>query len=768
MRFVVFILVLFSFSMSAQEVFILDSISRSPVENVNLFNKNAGGSSNNYGMVDLRHFNKNDTIEIKHISYYNKKIVKSKIGDIILLSPKMKVLPTINFIEEKKFILDEDVILICSTVAQSRKAVSKSTSKLLESNAGITIQESQSGGGSPNYRGMEANRLLLVVDGVPINNTIYRSGHLQSTATINPYFIDKINLVAGPASVAYGNGAMGGALLFYTKTNTNITTNNFYFHQQYESATNGVFLNFLAEYHYKKVVFTSGFSVKKLGNLKMGSNRAHDYANWGAESVSTRGNEQLFTAYKQADFMHKTHYKINDFSTLLFNTQYALSSDINRFDKLNDIKENTSKYANWYYGPQGRFLQSVKHSYFKATTLFDALSTLLAYQDVSESRHKQKTWDELLSNRYENVKIYDFALDFKKGIKLINLTYGIGSRLQKVDSKANNTNKNNIEFYNTTRYPDGGSIVKDYFAYSQIKIPLTKKADFKVGIRLNNNLLNAKFMDTTIFTFAEVNNSNASFIKSATFMFKATDKSTLSASYYGGFRNPNIDDIGKIFSKNDADVIIPNENLEPEYADNFELVFKFDKKKLHVETALFYTFISNAIKREYGTLNGIDSITYDGELMRVQMNKNIESATIKGVNLSGVYYPNKHLSFTANYNYLIGRTANDKALAHIPPINLKLSAKYIFKKHEIEFYTNYNAIKKAEDYDESGVDNFEEATIDGTPMWYTLNMSYSRKINSNFILSYGVENILDRHYKAFGSGISASGRNFVVSLHANF
>ncbi|MFM7855116.1 MAG: TonB-dependent receptor plug domain-containing protein, partial [Flammeovirgaceae bacterium] len=43
----------------------------------------------------------------------------------------------------------------------------------------VFIQKSQLGGGSPMIRGFATNRVLLVVDGVRMNNAIYRGGHLQ-------------------------------------------------------------------------------------------------------------------------------------------------------------------------------------------------------------------------------------------------------------------------------------------------------------------------------------------------------------------------------------------------------------------------------------------------------------------------------------------------------------------------------------------------------------------------------------------------------------
>ena len=161
-------------------------------------------------------------------------------------------------------------------------------------------------------------------------------------------------------------------------------------------------------------------------------------------------------------------------------------------------------------------------------------------------------------------------------------------------------------------------------------------------------------------------------------------------SYYGGFRNPNIDDIGKVFSKNDNYVVIPNEKLEAEYSDNYEITIKYFKGKIKTNITLFYTNIDNAISREFSTLNSKDSMLYDGEMMKIQMNKNIESANIYGININAIYEYNKSLDLNANFNYLKGNTMENQPLSHIPPANGKLSINYTIKKQEFEFYAKYN------------------------------------------------------------------------------
>ena len=155
-------------------------------------------------------------------------------------------------------------------------------------------------------------------------------------------------------------------------------------------------------------------------------------------------------------------------------------------------------------------------------------------------------------------------------------------------------------------------------------------------------------------------------------------------------------------------------------------------------------------------------------MMRIQMNKNIESANIYGININAIYEYSKRLYLSTNFNYLKGNTVKNQPLSHIPPANGKLSINYTIKKQVFEFYAKYNAAKKSNEYDAAGVDNLEEATIDGTPMWYTLNLNYSNKLEHDIIISCGVQNIADLHYKTFSSGISASGRNFILGLQTNF
>ena len=757
------LLVIFSGKLLSQNLIVKDLLSQKPIENATLSYQDKGVVTNKTGMVNIDTFNNDDIIKISHLSYHSKQIVKKNIFNIIYLNPKTTLLPSVSLTAKTKIPLSKKYPLF-KIRPKPISLLHSSTANLIASESSIVVQESQSGGGSPNYRGMEANRLLLVVDGTPLNNAIYRSGHMQSSATINPFFIESVDLVSAPASVAYGNGAMGGALIFNTLTPFN--ARGVYFRQQFESSSNAVVTGFKANYQTQKFAHVTAFSLKSAGNLKMGNNRFHGYKNWGNEKTITNNSEQLYTNFSQVDFMHKSHYKVNNYHNLLLISQYSKSSNIYRFDKMNDIQNGLPKYQKWYYGPQIRFLQSLNYTTTRETFMFDKIKSVFSFQDVKESRHIQKLEEDILNNRKEHVRIYDFYLDFNKTVHSIKLAYGIGSRNQNISSTANLTSIDEV-FYNTTRYPDGGSIVQDFFAYSLFNLPLNKKTDLLLGLRWNNRKLNAVFRDPS-FPFSKIENKNTSFVKSILLSYKPISQASISASYYGGFRNPNLDDVGKIFSKDGVNVVVPNSKLQPEYANNYEVTCSYTQSFFKTQIQLFRTEISNAISREYGSFNGLDSIIYDGTLMRVQMNTNINVATITGASFSADFIPSKKLSISASFNYLKGEKNKTAPLAHIPPFNSKLSLNYEFNTHLFNFYINHNAWKKAKDYDEVGVDNLEEATAEGSPEWYTLNIVYRKNLDKTFSFNFAITNILDAHFKTFGSGISSSGRNFIFSLDANF
>ena len=112
---------------------------------------------------------------------------------------------------------------------------------------------------------------------------------------------------------------------------------------------------------------------------------------------------------------------------------------------------------------------------------------------------------------------------------------------------------------------------------------------------------------------------------------------------------------------------------------------------------------------------------------------------------------------------------NEVPLAHIPPIFGRFSAGYAYRKFNTEAYIAYSGRKYWSDISPYGEDNEDEGIADfGFPGWSTLNLRAQYRINEQFAVQLAAQNILNRFYKVFASGVGGPGRNFIFTVRASF
>ena len=215
-------LILFALSSGAQQVVVADEESKEPITGLAVFNSLATKTavSDFDGRVDIKEFQSFEKIYFGHLSYHKKSIRKSAIKDTVFLSPKSTslnevVISASKFAQSKKEV-PQNIISINSKDIQLSSP--QTSADLLSSTGRVFVQKSQLGGGSPMIRGFSTNRLLITVDGVRLNNAIFRSGNVQNVLSINPFNVEKTEVILGSGSVIYGSDAIGGVMNFYTTT----------------------------------------------------------------------------------------------------------------------------------------------------------------------------------------------------------------------------------------------------------------------------------------------------------------------------------------------------------------------------------------------------------------------------------------------------------------------------------------------------------------------------------------------------------------------
>ncbi|MGI6342187.1 MAG: TonB-dependent receptor plug domain-containing protein [Bacteroidales bacterium] len=786
----------------SQTVTIISKSTSQPVENCYVYNNDSSkmAISNQKGEFRLDEFSDSDVLTISHVSYYNKRVSVSEIK-----AKKNKIVLDENLIPLQEFVLIENKraeslkrtynkIDIIET-KEIRDISPQSSADLLRSSGKVFVQQSQLGGGSPVIRGFESNRLLIVIDGVRMNNAIYRAGHLQNVITIDPEMLERVEVLHGPGSIMYGSDAMGGVMHFFTKnpqlSNSDTTLVNGDLSLRYGSAANDYMQSFRINVGTKKFALLSGVTAKSIGDLRQGSARDEKYGDWGKrlyyverinniDSVITNSDPlvQKQSGYKQFDLFTKLLYKPCEKYSVLVNAQYSNTTDVPRYDRLNTFDGNIPKYAEWYYGPQKRALISVKQTLTNNYLLFDEMDVTMAYQNISEDRINRRFRKSKKRHQEETVNQYTFNTDFYKQVAAKNkINYGMEFIYNTVNSNAYHENVKTGEITKTaiSRYPDKLNNMFHAAAYLSHKWDICDKFIFSQSLRYNYVTLNSEYTPEMLqladFPITGVISQKNQTVNGALGVVYLPGRDwRLKANVSTGFRAPNVDDVGKINDSNSDDklLIIPNPDLKPEQVANAELtVEKTIGHAFNFGVTGFYTKLFDAFVLQNTTINGSDSIMYEGVMSHIQFMSNTQSATLYGFEAFMLANITPSLHFSSFMTYTKGTIDKDESpLDHIPPMFGKTSLKYIHKYITAEVYAVYNFAKPLSEYSVSGEDNPVYATEDGTPAWFTLNAKVDFRISKNLNVLLGVENILDKHYRYFASGISAPGRNIFATLRA--
>jgi hemoglobin/transferrin/lactoferrin receptor protein len=789
----------------SQNITVLNKVNYKPVKDITVFNKSMKSwfFTDYKGAIEMEGVELYDTLVFQHPSYITEAIT---VEDLYLTDFKVyltqkvvvfdEIVITAGKKENKLSNIPNQIDVIKSDDIRFRNP--QTGADILQQSGNVYVQKSQLGGGSPVLRGFEANSVLLVLDGVRMNNAIYRSGHIQSAITVDPFSVNKAEILFGPGSVLYGSDAIGG-VIHYLTPEVNITLKEEVQDLEvlpsvrFSSANLEKTANLTTNLGFKKFGIYTSITVSEFEDLRMGTRRSHGYMDWGRshyyvkrildkDTVLTNQNpnKQKYSGYNQFNLMQKFKYHINDDLAISTNIFYTNSSNIPRYDELNTFTTNNEgivsprRNAEWYYGPQ-QWLNTGINVVSRHKNAYDLMTFTTNYQKVQESRINRRYNRDTRNHQIEDVNMLSLLVDAQKKLSSkLGLQYGLEAIYNFVSSKAYLTDVNSykrLEDIIPTRYPDGGSFTQQYAAYATTDWKPMNKISIHGGIRLNFVSLQSKFGEATFIDFPFDKYKLQKFAASGSLgvAYLPGKGIEIKANVSNGFRTPNVDDYGKIREAN-GEVTVPNLNLKPEYAYSAEFTFaKNFEDVARLTFTYYYTLLTNALVRQEASLYGFpDTLVYDGLNVKTVTLGNVNKASVTGFNIGFYNDIGKYFSLISTINFTRGKEiTTGKNLAHIPPIFGKVSLQYHIKRFQSELFVHFNGQKSLSRYSESSEDRLEQATAQGTPSWYTINLSSSVQVHPNLSLQFAIENILDEHYKTFSSGISAPGRNFVVALRGN-
>ena len=619
---------------------------------------------------------------------------------------------------------------ILSKPSQSEN-IPRSTPESLSIIPGVFVQKTNHGGGSPFIRGLTGNQTLLLVDGIRVNNSTFRYGPNQYLNTIDPFSIDKIEVLRGSGSVQYGSDAMGGVIQVFTKdpgfsesTNLKGTVNARYGSGNMEKSGSTEFV-----YSSSKLVFSGILGLKNFGDLV------------GGDTTGT----QSPSGYRESDASVKVRLKLSKKAEFTVANQFVQQHDVDVFHKvrLENFKINKM-------GVQGRNLTYVKLRMEQSSPIFKEINITGSLNSTIEERNSLKNASLISGLERDKVSTSNLSAEiFSVLNKYWTATSGLEYYRDKISSTRSNMNSQSGSITLLRGlYPNNSS----YLNTSLYSLHHLELGRFNMEAGLRYNWLKASIFDQDI---GQIGVSPSAFVWNAGLNYTLKDHHVYVA-LNTGYRAPNIDDMGTLGIV-DFRYELPSYSLKPEKSYNSELGYKYASGRMSLGAALYRNKMIDLITRVQTTQ------LIDG--YKVYKKENTEEALIKGV--EGFLEWQVDRNFTAEMFASFNHGQNlskSEPLRRVPPFNGNISLKYkltkLYVKGELAWADKQDRLAQG-DRDDNRI------PLNGTPGWKVLNI-YSGYTFGKAHIRLSAQNLFDVDYRTHGSGINAVGRSLWMNVQYNF
>jgi hemoglobin/transferrin/lactoferrin receptor protein len=667
---------------------------------------------------------------------------------------------------------------------------------MLEGTGEVYMQRSQAGGGSPRIRGFAANNVLMVVDGVRLNNLIYRTGNLQNLIQVDANSLDAAEVLFGPGSVQYGSDALGGVMVFRTKEPL-LTGPSGTFRAggegfvRYASAAQERTVHAEADLSWGTVGSHSSLTLTRFGDLRSGGvfpEAAPTFGrrDWYVDRINGRDTQlvnpdplmQRSSGYDQMNLLQKLRWQMSPEWTLGLTAMLTTSSDVPRYDRLYEQRTSNGvtnpRQSEWYYGPQFLSLNALTLTGSHIAPFVDDLSITLSQQWYEESRHTRSFRSDIRRDQFEAVSVTNLNVDARirldDGEHDRDLYYGIEVSLQSASSTATDVNiVTGATTPGITRYPDGGSTCNSYAAYAQTRWEFGEELVLAGGLRWTLVQLLSELSATNVLglPYRSIETDPSALTGSVGLTWMASSWLTVRGNVSSGFRAPNVDDIGKVFDSRPGSVVVPNPLLGPMTVTTVEgglAVTPIDGWTL--SATVFHSWLADVMQIRPSTFNGADSIIFNDVPSQVSSLQNVGTGYLDGVSLvlDGRV---GDLSVLVTASVTTGRDNTGAVLMHITPaFGMARLAWSPTQTLQIAADARWSAAWTPSMIPAAEAALNVQYPAGGLPAWTIAGVRASYDVSSMLTAQLAVENIFDLQYRPAGSGISAPGRNIVTTLRA--
>lgn len=607
----------------------------------------------------------------------------------------------------------------------------RTTPEALMNIGGVFVQKTNHGGGSPFIRGLTGNQTLLLIDGIRLNNSIYRYGPNQYLNTIDPFSISNIEVAKGTGSVQYGTDAIGGALQVFTKEPV--------LNREGRSVHGQAIGRYMTGDMEKSTRGEVEFSAPKYGAIIGATNR-----NFGDLIGGKNTGTQTPSGYNEYAFDAKVAFELKNNITLTLANQFLRQQHVPIYHKV--VLEN---YLLNEFDPQQRMMTYARLNIQGNKKLLNEVKIITSWQNNIEGRNSQKNGANLLVKEKDHVNTMGLTADiFSQFSKVWTANSGLEIYRDYVGSKRSEINTLSSGSVTEKRglYPDH-SKYGNYSAYTLHHFDLGKWI-LDGGVRFNYFRLNISDI-----TLGDVKISPAALVMNGAVMYNLNRENHLYATLGSGFRAPNIDDMGSLGIV-DFRYEVPAYDLKPEKSRNYEVGYKLNLKKFSGTFAAYYMHLNQLITR----------VKVEGQITdgyQVYKKENVEEAYIKGFEAAFAWELSQKLTINSGISYTYGQSiTKNEPLRRIPPLNGRIAGTYKIRK----FYGSAELLyaSKQERLAQGDISD-NRIGPGGTAGWTVINLYAGYQI-AWVKTNIGLQNLCNEDYRTHGSGINGVGRSAVLTV----
>lgn len=629
-------------------------------------------------------------------------------------------------------------VAVVSETALAERA-DRTSPEALQDRSGGWVQKTNHGGGSPFLRGLVGNQVLVLIDGVRLNNATFRLGPNQYMNTVDAFSLERIEVVRGSGSVQYGSDALGGVVNLITPLPA-LTTGGV--------QAGGALATRLVGSGMEQTVRADG----RLSGPRAAARGGITLRNFGDLEAGGSLGIEAPSGYQEFDADFSGVWAPSPRTTFTGVFQSVYQQEVPRFDQVTQ-----RGYDVYEFDPQSRRLGYLQWKQLVPSAWLNLSRVTLSWQRSDEGRRRRRTGSVTETTESDTVATVGFSSDLYGQVPGgVSWSAGVEVYHDTVRSWRRDTNlATGASIPLRGLYPDGATRLSgSAFALGHFS---WGRAGLDVGARYTRDEVEA---DDRVFGPLRI--TPEAMVGSAAVLFPLGAGMHAFGSVSQAFRAPNVDDLSTL-GVFDYGIEVPPTSLDPERSVSLEGGIKANTTRVAATLAVFRLQLHDLIDRLPATFEGAP--IWDGQA--VYQRANVGEAYVRGLEGDAEWRATATLTLRAFLASTFGQQVTvDVPMRRIPPVNGLVGARYRLRRGAwLE-----GTVRAAGAQTRLAPGDIADHRIPpgGTPGWAVVDVRAGTRVGRSLLLSGGIANILNEAYRVHGSGIDGPGRHVWLSARFEF